>query len=271
MKKIIKLLILAAVLVGVVIGLMYIMAPSNDEDTTPIFGSAQANEWKERIDSLCNSGNWGINDYKAIETGIHTDRVTSQGDLISLDEESALQKYLFTASCSSLNNQVDELFKQSTYPASSIKTSENTLSFLKGKLERFGSDSNLTEASNILSEYHQLMGALSFSASASYSHPLRAFNGISAETAKNRIKALKHYNSHFSKNPTIRNQVNNLASSLAKAEYDYYMNLERAVENHYKSTQDLNALLDDQIRFVQISTNSKAISQLNSFVKNPDR
>lgn len=271
MKKLIKLLLLAVVLVGAVVGLMYIIAPSNGGNEVPDLTSAQANEWKEQIDKLCEKGNWNAKGYNAIETGIHTDRVTSNGELISLDEENALQKYLFTASCNSLNKQVSELFKQSSYPAASIKSSEDMLTFLNGKLGNFGSNSNLSEASNIVSEYHQLMGSLSFSGSASYSHPLRAFNAMSADAAQNRIKSLKYFNSHFSKNPTIKNQVSNLAANRAKAESDYYMNLEKAVENHYKSSQDLGVLLDDQIQFDQISTNSSAKSRLNSFVNNPNR
>lgn len=271
MKKLIKLLILAAVLIGAVIGLMYIIDPSNGGDEAPNFTSAQANEWKEQINKLCEKGKWNAKGYNAIETGIHTDRVTSDGELISLDEENALQKYLFTASCNSLNKQVNELFKQSSYPSNSVKSAEETLTFLNGKLANFGSNSNLSEASNILSEYNQLMGSLSFSGSASYSHPLRAFNAMSPEAAQSRIKSLKYYNSHFSKNPTIKNQVSNLAANRAKAESDYYMNLEKAVENHYKSSQDLGVLLDDQIRFDQISTNSSAKSRLNSFVNNPNR
>ena len=115
------------------------------------------------------------------------------------------------------------------------------------------------------------MGSLSFSSSASYSHPLRSFNAISADAAQSRIKSLKYYNSHFSKNPTIKNQVSNLATNRAKAESDYYMNLEKAVENHYKTTKDLEVLLEDQIRFNQITTHTNAKSRLSSFVNNPER
>jgi len=271
MKKLIKLILIAAVLVGAVIGLMYLIAPSSNEDAVPDFSSAQANEWKEQINSLCKEGKWSQAGFNKIETGIHTDRVTSQGDLISMDEEAALQKYLFTASCAYLNKQVDGLFKQSSYPANTVKSSEDMLSFLNSKLENFGTNSNLTEASNILSEYHQLLGALSFNGNASYSRPLRAFNAMSAEAAQGRIKSLKHYGSHFSKNPSIKSKVDNLASNRAKAESDYYSNLERAVENHYKSTKDLVVLLEDQSRFDAISTNQSAKSRLNSFVNNPNR
>lgn len=269
--KYVKMLILALLIIGAVVGLIFWMSPSKETEEIPDFTSAQANEWKEQINKLCEKGKWNAKGYNAIETGIHTDRVTSDGDLISLDEENALQKYLFTASCNSLNKQVNELFKQSSYPAASVKSAEDMLTFMNGKLGNFGSNSNLTEASNILSEYHQLMGSLSFSSSASYSHPLRAFNAMSADAAQSRIKSLRYYNSHFSKNPTIKNQVSNLASNRAKAESDYYLNLEKAVENHYRSTKDLEVLLEDQIRFNQITTNTNAKSRLSSFVNNPDR
>lgn len=273
MKKLIKLLILAAGLVGAVIGLMYIIAPSNGDDEVPNFTSAQANEWKEQINKLCESGKWNAKGYNTIETGIHTDRVTSDGDLLSLDEENALQKYLFTASCNSLNKQVNELFQQSSYSAASIKSAEDMLAFLNGKLKNFGSNSNLTEASNILSEYHQLPGYLSFSSAASYTNPLRAFTAMSADAALNRIKSLKYYNSHFSKNPAIRNKVSNLASNRAKAETEYYDNLERAIERHSRSRQDLSELLDDEIQFKQMANNinPSAVNRLSNFVKNPDR
>lgn len=271
MKKLIKLLLLAAVVVGAVVGLMYIIAPDKQDEPEPDFQSAEANEWKSKINALCSDGKWNVDGYNSITTGIHTDWKTSQGDIISKDEETALQKYLFTASCNYLYKQVDGLFKQSSYPSNKVTSCENMLSFLNSKLDEFGNNSNLTQASNILSEYHQLLGSLSFSGNASYSHPLRAFNAMSADAAKSRVKGLKYYGSHFSKNPSIKSQVENLASNRAKAESDYYSNLEKCVENHYKSTQDLGVLLDDQIKFDQISTNSSAKSRLNSFVNNPNR
>lgn len=272
MKKVIKLIMLAAVLIGAVYGLMKIVPDSDkDGEKSPEVTSPTAKEWIKQIDQLCEKGKWSADGYNNIETGIHTDRVTSNGGLLSLDEENALQKYLFTASGKSLDKQVNELFKQSSYPPARVKAVQEMLAFLKGKIGDFGANSNLTEASNILSEYGQLMGALSFSGSASYSHPLRAFNAMSADAAQSRIRSMKYYNSHFSKNPSIRSKVSNLASDRERAESDYYMNLEKAVERHSRSTQDLNELLDDEIRFRQISTNSSATNRLTNFVKNPDR
>lgn len=272
MKKIFKLIILAAVLVGAVVGLMFIIDPGKKEDSGPIVQSAEAKEWKEKINALCQDGKWSVQGYNSISTGIHTDWKTSQGELISKDEENTLRKYLYTASCNCLNKEVNQLFKQSTYPAGKLKSVEDMDSFLNSQSSEFGSDSNLSEASRIISEYHQLLGSLSFNGTAaSYSHPLRAFNATSADAVQSRIKSLKYYSSHFSKNPSVRSKVDNLSSDRARAESDYYMNLEKAIENHYRSTRDLGVLLDDQIRFEQISTNDNAKTRLNSFVNNPDR
>lgn len=271
MKKLIKLLLLAVVVVGVIVGLMYVIAPNKDKKAGPDVTSAEAKNWKEKIDALCKEGKWNSGGYNSIETGIHTDRVTSNGELISIDEENALQNYLFNSSCNYLFNSVDKLFKQSNYPANMINSAENMQNFLMSKRDKFGSNSNLTKASAIFSEYHRLMGLLSFSSNATYSQPLKEFKAVSAESAKSQIKKLQYYGSHFSKNTSIKSQVDNLESNRAKAESEYYVNLAKAVENHYKSTHDFDALLDDQIRFSKISTNSTATSRLNSFVNNPNR
>ncbi len=271
MKKIISLILIAAAVIGAVIGLMYIIAPAGEEDDVQDFSSEQANEWKAQIDELCQDGNWTEAGYNKIESGIHTDCVASKGELLTNGEESALQKYLFATSCAYLYKQVDELFKEADYPAKTVSASDEMLAFLTDKIDTFGANSNLTDASSILAEYHQLPGLLSFSSAARYSRPLRAYSAISAEAARNRINAMKYYNSHFSKNPSIRSKVAGLASNRAAAESDYYMNLERAVENHYRSTHDDVELLEDQMRFNQISTNSSARSRLSHFVDHPSK
>lgn len=271
MKKIIGLILLAALLVGAVVGLMTLMAPDTEEEQGPTFENEEANNWKSKIDALCSDGKWSEKEYSSIEDQIHSDRVMSQGALISIDEENALQKYLFAASCKYLNSQVDKLFKQSSYADAKIKTSEAMIQFLAPKLDSFGSNSNLTQASDMLSEYHRLLGAVSFSSGASYSQPLRAYNAPSAQSVQESIRRMKYYASHFSKNAQIREKVNNLAANRAKAENQYYDNLEKAIERHSNSTHDMTGLLDDEISFQQISTNSSAVNRLSSYVKNPDR
>lgn len=272
MKKVISLILIALVVAGVVIGLVKWSGDMDGKKTeVPEFTSQEANEWKEKIDSLCMSGKWTEQGYKQIETGIHTDRVTSQGELISRDEENALNKYLFTSSCHFLNEELNKLFKGKSYSDTKIKASENMLSFLKSVSSNYSENSNLKEATEILSQYHQLISMLSFSSSATYSTPLKPFKGVSAETAKSRIKGMKYYSSLFSNNPEIKSKVDNLSSNRARAEAEYYMNLERAIQNQYKKTHDLTRLLDDQIDFNKISTNENAKNQLSSFVNNPNR
>ncbi len=264
--KIIKLLLFAAVIIGAVVLLISVMSSDKEEDAVEDITSAEAKEWKAKIDQLCDEDNWSEAGYRSIESGIHTDRETSKGELITLDEENALLKYLFTASCSDLYSRVDEFFKGSDYSASDLKSYENTVSFLDSKAGSFGSDSNLANASTMISEYRQLLGLLSFSSHASYSRPLRPFKVVSADAARDRINRMKYYKSHFSKNTSIRNRVASLASDRARAESEYYMNLEKAIENHYGSTRN-SELLDDEIRFDEISTNSSARSRLSSFVE----
>lgn len=269
MKKIIKLILLAAIVVGVVVALIQVIMPTSTVDPQPAFESEQAKDWKKQIDALCQDGKWNEAGYNKIETGIHSDRVTSKGELLSLDEENALQKYLFTASCEYIGKQVDNMFKQTRYDGAKINNAKKTVDFLAKKLDRFGANSNLSLASGILSEYSRLAGSFSFSSAASYSRPLRRYSGGSVEAAKARIQGMKYYKSHFSKNPSIRSKVDNLASDRARAEQEYYMNLERAIEAHYRNysrTERLEDLLKDQDQFIDISTNSAATNKLKSFV-----
>ena len=267
--KAIKLLLIAIVLVGAVIGLLYINS-GTDEIQEPEFTSEQANEWKEKINELCKDDNWSVSGYESIETGIRTDNAISDGELINEDEERTLLKYLFALSCSSLFENADVHFKQKTYSEKSIEKFEKASGFLSEAVEKFETNSNLTKFSKILSEYVQLKRSLGFSSNAKYSKPLKEFSAPSADALKSRITGLEYYKSHFSNNTSINSKVNNLASDRNRAEQKYYENLELLVEKNYKTSGRIEELLDDQIRFNEISTNSTAIDKLTSFVNNPE-
>lgn len=268
MKKYIYLLLLVAAIIGLVVVLTKGSGPDPNRPAVPDFQSADAKEWAQKIDALCQDGKWSPEGYSDLSNGIHTDWATSQGELISFDEESSLQNYLFAASCYALNTRIDKLFQQSSYPADQVKSAEDALAFLTGKIDAYGSNSNLTTAANILKEYKVLLGSLSFARSASYSRPLRAYNAPSADAARQAINALKYYSSHFSKNTSISQQVNNLAANRAQAESNYYSALERSIENHYRGSDDLAGLLNDQMQFDEICTNSSAKSKLNTYITN---
>lgn len=264
--KIIKLLLIAIVLICGISGVVYINSIDSTFDE-PDFSSAQAKIWKDRIKVLCKDNAWTASGYSSIESGIHTDRVTSKGELISTDEENSLQAFLFASSCNYLKESTDNLFKQSSYQADKLKTLEEALEFLRGRAAEFDANSNLTEASNMFNAYHQVMGMLSFGAAATYSRPLKAYSGGSADGRKTRIQGLPYYKSHFSHNTSIRAKVESIDADMKKAESQYYSNLEQLVEKHYKSTGRIEDLLEDQIRFEEISTNHSAEEALEMFIK----
>lgn len=267
--KAIKLLIIAIILVGAVIGLLYIN-PGTDEIQEPEFTSEQANEWKEKINELCKDDNWSVSGYESIETGICTDNAIGDGELINDDEKRTLLKYLFALSCSSLFENADAHFKQTSYSDKKIEKFEKAVVFLSKAVNNFGTNSNLKELSAILSDYAELKSFFGFSSNAKYTKPLKEFSAPSAEALKNKINKLKYYKSHFSKNTSINAKVSNLASDRNRAEQKYYENLELLVEKNYQSSGRIEELLDDQIRFNEISTNSSAIKKLTTFVNNPE-
>lgn len=266
--KLIKLLLIAIVLIGGISGIVYInsIEPPIEE---PEYGNPQANEWKNKIKALCKENAWTVSGYTSIESGIHTDRVTSNGELITIDEENSLQAFLFASSCNYLKESADNFFKQSSYPTDKLNKLEGALELLRSKVPEFDANSNLTEASNMFNAYHQVMGMLSFGATASYSRPLKAYSGGSADGRKAKIQGLPYYKSHFSNNSSIRAKVERIDADMKRAEEQYYSNLEQLVEKHYKLTGRIEELLEDQIRFDEISTNSSAKSKLKNFVNNP--
>ena len=266
--KVIKLLLIAIVLIGGVIAIVYFNGKGSSV-TEPEYGNPQANEWKNKIKELCKEDVWTADGYSSIESGMHTDRVTSKGELITLDEENSLQAYLFASSCNYLKESADKLFKQSSYPDSKLGALESALELLEGKVSDFGPNSNLTEASNMFEAYRQLMKLLAVGSAAAYSHPLKAYSGGSADGRREKIQKLPYYHSHFSNNESIRSRVETIEADLRRAEAKYYSELEKKVEEHYKKTRCIEELLEDQIRFKEICTNSSASSDLDDFVNNP--
>lgn len=265
--KALKLLFIAIILVGVVTGLLYI----NSSDVViedPEFTSEQANEWKAKINELCKEDNWSVAGYEKIETGIHTDNVTSNGELINDDEERTLSKYLFALSCSSLFENADAYFKKSSYSENHIKKFETANDFLSDAVDKFGTNSNLTELSKILSEYKRLKRSITFSTNAKYSKPLKEFSAPSADDIMSSIRRLKYYKSHFSNNTSISSKINNLESDRNNAEQKYYENLELLIEENYVSSGRIEELMEDHFRFFEISTNRSATDKLDSFVRN---
>ena len=263
--KAIKLLLIAIVLVGSVVGLLLIK-PSGKQIEEPEFVSERANEWKEKINKLCTDDNWSVDEYESIASGIHTDNVVSKGELINNEEESTLLKYLFAKSCSSLFENTDTHFKQKSYSDKHIEKMETAYSFLSKAEEEFSTNSNLSDVTKMLTEYKRLKRMLGFSSKAVYSKPFKAFSAPSATEIKNSIYKMTYYKSHFSNNASISEKISSLAKNRKDAEEKYYENLERLIEENYNLYNDLTILLDDQMSFLEISTNSSTIEKLNSFV-----
>ena len=261
--KLLKLLFVAIVIVGAITGVLYLNNNQGDQIQEPEFSNPIANDWKERINNLCKEGKWKETGYSEIENGLAMDE---KNENISVDESYSLHKYLFASSCKYAKDGTDKLFKQTSYSDGQVTYYENMANFLKGKISKEGNNSNLTEAVNICNAYRQLMSQLAYGASASYSRPLKAYSGGNANGRRSKIENMPYYKSHFSKNTTISAKVASIDSDMKKAEQLYYESLEKLVENHYNNTKNLGDLLEDEIRFKEISTNSSATSRLSKFV-----
>ena len=262
--KYLKLLFIVLVIIAAIVGIF--MIPRPEPVPEPDFTSDAANEWKTKINELCEDWNWSVSGYHKIESGIHTDNVVSGGALLSNDEEDILRRYLFSMSCSALWNLADGHFKESTYDGTKIKVFVDGETFLSDKYKEFSSNSNWLNFSDIVSEYGSIIGMLTFKVNPEYTVPLPEFSKDSPEDIKQRIKNSRFYGSHFSKNALIRRKMENLESDWIKAEQEYYKNMELAIEEHYKEYSI--AIFDDQFRLMEISTNDAAKTRLEEFIRN---
>ena len=266
--KYVKLFIIAFVLIGAV-WLLLLFTQDGGSGSKAGVKSDCAKKFETEINDLCKEGKWNEDGFRNLQNKINT--FAKDGNL-QMSEKNALSLFLYTESCRSVFERADKLFSRSSYSSGGIASLESDLNFLKDL--KAGSNSNLTQGLNMLHEYRTVLGCCSFSSSARYSDPLRAFNAGLAGRMKGRVEQMKYYRSHFCKNPDIRAKIENLASNLSKAESAYYMNLERCVEEHYYSQirkgvpewQALEQTQKDYDRFKEISTNSAATSKLNDFI-----
>lgn len=262
MNKYIKLALLALVLVGVVVGIFLI--PREEPLPEPEFTSYEANSWKEKIDEFCQDGKWSVEGYEAIEAGIHYDNELSDGELISDEEERILENYLYSMTVSYLWKAADEHFKLSSYQDSKVRTFIEAKTLMDTKSRQFAKNGNQKDFSDIVSAYRYIMGAISFDTKPKYSNPLPEFSKEAPDKVKNSIVGARFYKSHFSKNSMIKNKLDSFISDWNKAEQEFYKNLELAIEQQYPEF-DI-ALLDDQIRFLEISKNEDAVQRLEKYV-----
>lgn len=263
MNKYIKLALLALALVGVVVGIFLI--PREETLPEPEFNSYEATIWKEKIDEFCQDGKWSVEGYEAIEEGIHYDNELSKGELISNEEERILENYLYSMSANYLWKAADEHFKLSSYVDSKVRTFIEAKTLMDKKASQFDKNGNQKDFSDIVSAYRYIIGSISFDTKPKYSNPLPEFSKETPEKVKNGILGSRFYKSHFSRNSMIKEKMDNFISAWNKAEQDFYKNLELAVEEQYPEL--CTSLMEDQLRFMEISKNAAAVQRLEEYVR----
>lgn len=265
--KYLKLSLIAALLIGAVCLLVFFTTGGGAEHQAGV-SSSIAKKLEAEIVELCEDGKWSPQGYKDLANKINT---YAKDKNIQPSEKNSLALYLYTASCKSVFNSADTMFKQESYPEGKVLSLETALEFLDGLQE--GSNSNLTQGKDILREYKTLLGYSNLSSQAIYSNPLKAFGVSSAGAIRQSLEKMRYYKSHFSKNNSIKSRIENVISNLPRIESAYYENLEKCVEeNYYKIREDMprwqaiEQVQKDYNRFKEISSNSSATSKLYGFI-----
>lgn len=263
--KYLKITLIVAILAAVILATIILPGLKGEKIKAPSFSNPIANQWKEKINNLCNGKNWVDSTYISIETGVQTDYKMEN---LSYDEKSALTDYLFAFSCLYLDTTADNLFKKSSYPDSDVQRCRSALTLLLAKQTAEQRNSHLSKANALISTYSRIMSLINPSRQARYVKPFEAFPEIDAARSKAEIQSMQYYKSHFSNNPTITSAVNSLERIVRDAETQYYNDLERLIEQHYNSTKDYVALNYDDAELQEICPNSEASHRLERFISN---
>lgn len=268
MNKYIKLALIAIILVGGIIA--YFLVPRSESVYEPELYSSAATEWKGKIDQFCQNTNWSTDGYLEIEKGIYYDWEVSNGEVISDSELRILYEYLFSMSCSHLWEAADEHFKKAPYEDSMIKTFVSGRTLLASRAKEYSKNGNQLNFSELVGTYGYIMGAIHFDTKPKYSKPFPSFSKEKPEEVQKRIMGLRFYKSHFSKNPAIKSKVEAYIDYWKKAEQEFYSNLEKEIEKHYLNMKDydLVTIMQDQLDFLEVSTNAQANQALEYFIQN---
>ena len=168
-------------------------------------------------------------------------------------------------SCNYLWKAADEHFKLTSYIDSNVRTFIDANTLLVKKAKQFDKNGNQKDFHDIVSAYSYIMSSISFDTKPKYSKPLPEFSKETPENVRNRITGSRFYKSHFNNNTMIKKKVASFLSDWNKAEQEFYMNLEIAIEEQYPEYD--KALLDDQIRFMEISKNESAVERLEKYIR----
>ena len=155
--KLIKIVLLIAVIVGVIIG-TFKFCSRDVSVTIPDFSNPDAQQWRDDIVELCSEGNWSSEGYEKIEIGLRTD---NQNRVISNDEKFSLDKLLVALTCQYLWNKTDRLFKQTSYPPASIQSCRTMRDFMSSRIERGETNSNYNNASSLIGAYDRVLSLVS--------------------------------------------------------------------------------------------------------------
>lgn len=275
--KQLKILLIIVVLLGVIVGISLVSGPGegpgadlqSSENSAYIdlekqinsdFGGS-AKEWKESV----------------YERHLSNIRNKEKELLFDAQAASVLRTHLKLESCYLLNRLVKTFFKQTSYPQDQVNHLASAIKYMNKEISNEmnkGSkeiNENLREVTVIMNDYQRLYSFInsSFTQQAFYSHPLPAFNMEKYKERLNAIEQFKsssNYQTYFSKNPTVRNDLEGVKDKLKAGHRTFLVDLEVEIERHYNQLNEINYddLVKDQIAFSNAVAKYGSLSDVES-------
>lgn len=255
MKKQVKILMVALVLIGIVVGISFMKEPDNpvgpivEEEVIMDEAALSA-----MIDSaFCDKATgWNARDY---ERALISMNAMAKNGIIEEGQRSAFQTRMEQCSCETLNRLTKAHFSLNAYSGAYIDSLENSLDFMK---EIASGDPNLAEASQLMADYRALNNFLgqSFQPRACYTCSYNRYKYRDAwlETRDSWYQK-DSYKTYFSKNARIVEEMKGVEEKIRRGHYNFLYALEREIENFHleekRNKIDNDQLVRDQIRLSQ--------------------
>lgn len=266
--KQLKILLIIVVLLGAIVGISLLSGPGPETTSGPVTGNSAYNDLEKQInkDFGDSAKEWKESVYERHLSNI---RSKEKEQLFhSADQADVLRTHLKLESCRLLNRLVKTFFKQTSYPQDQVNHLNSAIKYMNKEDD---SDKNLKEVTVIMNDYQRLYSFInsSFTQQAFYSHPLPAFNMEKYKERLNAIEQFKsssNYQTYFSKNPTVRNNLEGVKDKLKAGHRAFLVDLEIEIERHYNQLNEINYddLVKDQIAFSNAVAKYGSLSDVES-------
>ncbi len=254
--KQVKILVVALILVGIVVGISFFMDP--DEPVPPAVEEEvimdEASLTAMLDSAFCeNATGWTARNY---ERALISMNAMAKNGIIDEGQRNAFETRMEQCSCETLNRLTKTHFSLEAYSSAYVDSLENSLEYMKAIAPE---DPNLGEASQLMADYRALNRFLSqsFQPRACYTCGYNRYKYRDAWLdTRDSWYQKESYKNYFSKNARLVEEMKGVEDKIRRGHYNFLYALEREMEKFHLEEEksgkiDNDQLVRDQIRLSQ--------------------